>query len=96
MCIRRFAMSVPGTYSPGPYPRDVGRASLAYLEGVPVSLGEAVIQGFLNAVVYRGRASRSAYWWFVLFQGIVLMTLDILGFIPRPASREAAWASRSP
>ena len=89
-------MSVPGTYSPGPYPRDVGRASLAYLEGVPVSLGEAVIQGFLNAVVYRGRASRSAYWWFVLFQGIVLMTLDILGFIPRPASREAAWASRSP
>jgi uncharacterized membrane protein YhaH (DUF805 family) len=47
-------------------------APLTYLQGAPVSFGEAIRQAFRNGLVYRGRASRSAYWWFVLFQEIAL------------------------
>jgi uncharacterized membrane protein YhaH (DUF805 family) len=37
-----------------------------YLDGTPVSFREAITAGLHNGFVYRGRASRSAYWWFVL------------------------------
>lgn len=65
-------MSAPGTYPPSQYPHgSFASAPLAYLEGGPVSFAEAVKQAFRNAFVFRGRASRSAYWWFALFQGII-------------------------
>ena len=54
-------MSMEGGYPAAP---------LAYLAGGPVSFGGAVKQAFGNGFVYRGRASRSAYWWFTLFEAI--------------------------
>ena len=42
-----------------------------YLAGGPVGFGEAVSQGWSNVFTYRGRASRSAYWWLYLL-GILL------------------------
>jgi uncharacterized membrane protein YhaH (DUF805 family) len=35
----------------------------------------AVKEAFRNGFVYRGRASRSAFWWFALFQGIASLAL---------------------
>src|SRR5260370_27197778 len=52
--------------------------SLTYLQGAPVTFGEALRQAFRNAFVYRGRASRSAYWWFVAFLGILGALLSIV------------------
>jgi uncharacterized membrane protein YhaH (DUF805 family) len=37
-----------------------------YLHGAPVSFGEAVKAALRNGFTYRGRASRSAFWWFFL------------------------------
>ncbi len=56
----------PGGDSSGdPYARP------AYLQGGPVDFGEAIKQAFRNWRVYRGRASRSAFWWFALVQAVV-------------------------
>ncbi|HKB30178.1 MAG TPA: DUF805 domain-containing protein [Streptosporangiaceae bacterium] len=68
---------------PGPYPT-YGRPvnPLTYLEGSPVGFGAAIKQGFSNGFVYRGRASRSAYWWFYLFTLIVNVAFDAMIFIP--------------
>jgi uncharacterized membrane protein YhaH (DUF805 family) len=60
------SMYPPGQYSHGGFPT----APLTYLQGAPVSFGEAIKQAFRNGFVYRGRASRSAYWWFIALQGI--------------------------
>ncbi|MGH3169293.1 MAG: DUF805 domain-containing protein [Trebonia sp.] len=49
-----------------------------YLQGAPVNFGEAISNAFKNAFVYSGRASRSAYWWFVLFNVIVNIVLDFV------------------
>lgn len=83
-------MSTPGPYGvypsqPGPYqPPGYGYppAPLSYLQGGPVGFGEAVKQAFSNGFVYRGRASRSAYWWFVLFEVIATVVLELLIVIP--------------
>jgi uncharacterized membrane protein YhaH (DUF805 family) len=67
-------MNAPGTYPPGQYlPSDFLATSRTYLQGAPVSFGEAIRQAFRNGFVYRGRASRSAYWWFALFAAIFPM-----------------------
>lgn len=65
-------MSSPGWHPSGPLP-PVGHpaAALPYLHGGPVDFGEAIKQALRNRFVYRGRASRSAYWWFALLQLIV-------------------------
>jgi uncharacterized membrane protein YhaH (DUF805 family) len=47
-----------------------------------VGFGEAIKQAFSNGFVYRGRASRSAYWWFVLFEVIATVVLELLIVIP--------------
>jgi uncharacterized membrane protein YhaH (DUF805 family) len=68
---------------PGPYPSGGQPATpLSYLQGGPVSFGEAIKQGFRNGFVYRGRASRSAYWWFNLFALIVVFAVEAIIFIP--------------
>jgi uncharacterized membrane protein YhaH (DUF805 family) len=87
--------------SPGPipaYPSEPGRrpssgpaTPLAYLQGGPVSFGEAIKQGFSNGFVYRGRASRSAYWWFNLFVLIVILVMDAILFIPLTIN--SSWAA---
>ncbi len=77
-------------YQPGPYP--VGArpvAPLTYLEGSPVGFGEAIKQGFSNGFVYRGRASRSAFWWFTLFMVIATFAWDFIIFIPLQMSSVA-------
>jgi uncharacterized membrane protein YhaH (DUF805 family) len=47
-----------------------------------VGFGDAVKEAFSHGFVYRGRASRSAYWWFVLFEAIVWIVLDLVFIIP--------------
>jgi uncharacterized membrane protein YhaH (DUF805 family) len=49
-----------------------------YLQGGPAGFGEAVSGAFRNIFTYSGRASRSAYWWFVLFNVIVNIVLDFV------------------
>ena len=43
-----------------------------YLQGGPVGFGQAITEAFKNTFTYQGRASRSAYWWFALFDIILL------------------------
>ena len=84
----RYAMSAPDPVQA--YPSQSGRypsggrpaAPLSYLQGGPVGFGEAIKQGFSNGFVYRGRASRSAYWWFNLFVLIAVFAMEALIFIP--------------
>jgi uncharacterized membrane protein YhaH (DUF805 family) len=72
-----------GSYPVGPYPSGSYQATApAYLHGGPVGFGAAIKQALRNGFVYRGRASRSGYWWFTLFQVIVAFTLEFLIFIP--------------
>ncbi len=78
--------SQPGAYPPAGYPA----ASPTYLQGGPVGFGESIKQAFSNGFVYRGRASRSAYWWFVLFQAIALIVLELLIVIPAAMHSGAA------
>jgi uncharacterized membrane protein YhaH (DUF805 family) len=61
----------------------------SYLQGDPVGFGEAIRYGLRNWLVYRGRASRSAYWWFTLFVVIVEFVFDLIvtGLAAAPASR---------
>jgi uncharacterized membrane protein YhaH (DUF805 family) len=70
--------SQPGRYPSGGRPA----ATLSYLQGGPVGFGEAIKQGFSNGFVYRGRASRSAYWWFNLFVLIAVLAMEAIIFIP--------------
>jgi uncharacterized membrane protein YhaH (DUF805 family) len=85
-------MNVPSTYPPGQNPPGGFHAvSLTYLQGAAVTFGEAIRQAFRNGFVYRGRASRSAYWWFALFQGIVF-TLVGIASIPLAGNKGASLA----
>jgi uncharacterized membrane protein YhaH (DUF805 family) len=80
-------MSAPGNYpSTQSPPGGFLPAPLTYLQGAPVSFGEAINQAFRNAFVYRGRASRSAYWWFILFQDIFIIALQVIVAIVLAAS----------
>ena len=94
-------MSTPGPYGsypsqPGPYPPPAGygypATPLSYLQGGPVGFGEAVKQAFSHGFVYRGRASRSAYWWWVLFEAIAVLVLELLVVIPAALNSSAAIA----
>jgi uncharacterized membrane protein YhaH (DUF805 family) len=70
----------PGT-DPG-YPGGAGFAGGAgqrsYLNGGPAGFGLAISRGLAHLVTFRGRASRSAFWWFVLFAIIVQVVLDLI------------------
>jgi len=80
-------MSVPGTHPPAQYPPGgFLSAPLTYLDGASVDFGVAVKQAFRNGFVYRGRASLSAFWWFVLFQGIVSLALQLMAVISQAVS----------
>ena len=61
----------PG-YGQSPYPQGGWEPEQrTYLQGAPVGFGEAISQAFKNIFTYNGRASRSAYWWFALFSGVI-------------------------
>ena len=52
------------------------------MQGGPVGFGEAITEAFRNMFNYQGRASRSAYWWFSLFNvlawvGVVIIAIGL-------------------
>jgi len=55
-----------------------GAGPLSYLEGAPVGFAEAIRGAITNVVTLRGRASRSAFWWFALLQVIASLLGTIL------------------
>ncbi len=62
----------------------------SYLQGGPAGFGEAIKHGLRNWLVYRGRASRSAYWWFILFTVIVSVAFDVIVFVIAASANTAA------
>lgn len=46
-----------------------------------VSFGEAIKRAFSNYCNFRGRASRSEYWWFFLFTFLVSAVLGVPGYV---------------
>jgi uncharacterized membrane protein YhaH (DUF805 family) len=74
-----WAGAQQGTYNA--YPPSGGYYSggarpLSYLDGAPVGFGDAIRGGINNIFTYRGRASRSAFWWFALLQVIVYLIVS--------------------
>jgi uncharacterized membrane protein YhaH (DUF805 family) len=51
---------------------------VSYLNGGRAGFGAAVSQGLRNVLTFRGRASRSAFWWFVLFTLILQVVIDLI------------------
>jgi uncharacterized membrane protein YhaH (DUF805 family) len=80
----RSAMTTPGPIQPYPVQpySNQPAARLPYLQGGAVGFGEAIKKGLSNGFCYRGRASRSAYWWFYLFTLVVAFVVEALIFIP--------------
>lgn len=78
-------MSTPNDYAAGGRPVP----PRWYLRGAPAGFGEAIRYGLRNWHVYRGRASRSAYWWFTLFAAIVELVFDLAftGLAAAPTNR---------
>jgi uncharacterized membrane protein YhaH (DUF805 family) len=76
-----------GGYQPGPYAQGgfIPGGQRSYLQGGPTDFGTAIREAFGNIFVYRGRASRSAYWWFVLFEAICFVAFVILVDVPLAA-----------
>jgi uncharacterized membrane protein YhaH (DUF805 family) len=72
-------------YGPGDAypPGAVGQ--LTYLQGAPVGFGQAVKGAMTNIVTLRGRASRSAFWWFALLQVIAYVVVGLISDASRPA-----------
>jgi uncharacterized membrane protein YhaH (DUF805 family) len=85
-----YPQEPPGGYGQPPYPQPggwgPGPSQRGYLQGGPVGFGEAVGEGFKNIVTFNGRASRSAFWWFVL--GAII--IDVIGAIIGAAAHAAA------
>lgn len=65
-----------------PYPGGTGGwepgTQQGYLQGGPVNFGQAISGAFKNVFTYSGRAARSAFWWFFLFNVIVNIILDFI------------------
>jgi len=86
-----YAAYPPQGYAPYPqqggyaaYPPQDGYAPAGprgYLQGGPVGLGDAIAEAFRNMFNYAGRASRSAYWWFALFEVLAWVGVLILALI---------------
>jgi uncharacterized membrane protein YhaH (DUF805 family) len=69
-----------GGYGQAPYPPQGGwePSQRGYLQGGPVGFGEAISEAFKNIFTFRGRASRSAFWWFTLFAIIIDVVFAII------------------
>ena len=73
-----------GPYGPppqGPYPPPGyggPHGPNDYLRGAPVGFADAVRQAVRNAFTYQGRASRSAFWWWVLLELIAMFAILIV------------------
>ena len=62
-----------------------------YLDGAPVSLGEAIKAALRNGFTYRGRASRSVYWWFFLAVTLAYVVLWLISVL-LTGSTSRTWA----
>jgi uncharacterized membrane protein YhaH (DUF805 family) len=49
----------------------------------------AIVSVFRNYATFSGRASRSEYWWFQLFQAVVFLVVLFAGLIPASLSNPA-------
>src|SRR5215469_1533128 len=84
-----------GPYAPYPPDRPYGSPrggydpgwtrARSYLEGAPVAFGQAVQNALRHMFTYRGRASRSAFWWYFLLQVIVSVLISLLSNDSRAA-----------
>jgi uncharacterized membrane protein YhaH (DUF805 family) len=74
----------PGGYGPGGGYPPGGVGPLSYLQGAPVGFADAVQGAVTNIVTLRGRASRSAFWWFALLQFIVYTIISWISDWSRP------------
>ena len=76
-----------GTYNA--YPSSSGYPSasagpLSYLQGAPVGFVEAIRGAMSNILTLRGRASRSAFWWFALVEVIAYLAVAFISDASRP------------
>jgi uncharacterized membrane protein YhaH (DUF805 family) len=55
-----------------------GLGTLSYLQGAPVGFGGAVRNAFGHLLTLRGRASRSAFWWFALLAVIAYAVISYI------------------
>ena len=71
-----------GAYPQGSgYPSAGGYGSAAprsYLQGAPVGFANAVREAFRHPLTFRGRASRSAFWWFQLLAVIAYAVVSVI------------------
>ena len=65
------AMPAYGAAMQAPWAQAQGRVPGWDLDAAPLGFGAAIASAFRNYVTFRGRASRSAYWWFALFALLV-------------------------
>ena len=76
-----------GTYNAYPsssgYPSG-GGGPLSYLQGAPVGFVEAIRGAMSNILTLRGRASRSAFWWFALVEVIAYIIVGVISDASRP------------
>jgi uncharacterized membrane protein YhaH (DUF805 family) len=59
-------------------PEDIATAQ--YEEGRTMTFSEAISSGFRNYVGFSGRASRSEFWYWILFTVLVSIALSIIDF----------------
>jgi uncharacterized membrane protein YhaH (DUF805 family) len=62
-----------------------------YPDGAPVSFGEAIKAALRNGFTYRGRASRSAYWWFFLAVTLAYVAIWLISVL-LTATTSRTWA----
>jgi uncharacterized membrane protein YhaH (DUF805 family) len=74
----------PGGYQQGPggYQQSGGYGGgprpTSYLQGAPVGFADAVRGAFTHPLTLRGRASRSAFWWFQLLAVIAYAVVSVI------------------
>ena len=68
---RAATSRAPGGYGERPRPT-------SYLQGAPVGFADAVRGAFAHPLTLRGRASRSAFWWFQLLAVIAYAVVSVI------------------
>jgi uncharacterized membrane protein YhaH (DUF805 family) len=68
-------------WNPGQGGGQYGAGQQGYLQGGPVSFGDAIRLQWQNITNFSGRASRSAYWWYALALWIAFMVLAVIAAV---------------
>jgi uncharacterized membrane protein YhaH (DUF805 family) len=72
-----YGYQQPGGSGYGGYGGGAPRPT-SYLDGAPVGFAEAVRGAFAHPLTLRGRASRSAFWWFQLLAVIAYAVVSVI------------------